>query len=1149
MFCYIFVLACSFLAYGNAAYFTIRNVEVKIPINNKLLPNNHPIITLYAQDNLSKSNGNSLRYFINETNGYMLAYSTKGDILFTHKFLDGKGSGTISAHVSVEGSDLVRDWSRFVVDVTPMDPFDCDLILESLCYWTNATYQIMEDQPSIVIGPLASAYVWEMCPEYKLQYRFRKENPYFELVSSNGLDKFWALKTTGPLNREIAGYKANLDVVCTVENEQGSIRELEKNIQVNILDVDNNMPVPQDTHYDFNLTSSMFKKGASIGEFVYFNDKDSLSVNNFKPKIVDPSYADILRPNCTNQKDKRNGKDSTICYCRFIFLKDKHFTESTYLINLQLDDTNYKGKKRQPAKALVSFNFKRSAANLKNHPRKLYPAKDVKVFRTAGPLARITQPTDLTGCGHFSLKTETKLNDIFNITKEGIVFVHDVANLRKAPEFVNLNISWIKNNKLDFDEVSIRIVEESSKSCEKMGTKISDWSYCSKSDNAHDCLRPNYCAIGTGGSASVKNRNNSERCMWRGDKNPGNEDTHVYATCTPDSSTCPDGICDSLEKQHRHICPQDCTRNALFPTSLSKSGYGIDKANGVCTCDDIGHCKCDPPRKKKKKTTAIPPVLPTKGNFVTSHIETSPGNAKHSIQIPVLAKCGTSCVLGIVAGTLFLVGAVSLVVICWRLDRVNKAVRGKYSDENQDMTAPLSDYVDRNNRSEIMNLNFQMTTSLAEITTRNVINKYPVDPKWEFPRSQLIIEQTLGEGEFGRVLRAKATNIAGQKGDTIVAVKTLKDDARESELNDLLSEYQLLKDVSHLNVIKLLGVCTVLGGPVYLIIEFAEFGSLRSYLRRTRHLKSENQKFPLSITGIEETTEIHYDEPNSCTVTPKEILSFAWQISNGMAYLSEIKLVHRDLAARNVLLTKDKVCKISDFGLTRDIYEDNAYFKRSKGRVPVKWMAPESLSDHVYTSKSDVWSFGILLWELVTLGATPYPGIAVQNLFHLIRQGYRMERPDNCSIALYKIIKSCWQNEPEKRPSFKELSKSWEIMLEDGNDYLDLGNNSIHNRGYFCSPFEQNEEDNDMSPTNNSTYNPLNYLKKSISYDKCGATEKIIDQNENDEIMNVENLMPNDPNDPNQNNTAKGYETPVKISLKTPELDQTGYTDMHSGQA
>ncbi|GLH10116.1 Tyrosine-protein kinase receptor torso [Gryllus bimaculatus] len=170
-----------------------------------------------------------------------------------------------------------------------------------------------------------------------------------------------------------------------------------------------------------------------------------------------------------------------------------------------------------------------------------------------------------------------------------------------------------------------------------------------------------------------------------------------------------------------------------------------------------------------------------------------------------------------------------------------------------------------------------------------------------------------------------------------------------------------------------------------------------------------------------------------------------------MAYLSDIKLVHRDLAARNVLVAEGGICKISDFGLTRDVYEDDTYMKRSKGRVPVKWMSLESLADHMYTSKSDVWSFGVLLWELVTLGASPYPGVAVHNLFHLLKAGYRMQRPDNCSPALYRIMRSCWNESPDDRPTFKELTSIFEKMLQDGVDYLDLNPRSVHNMTYFTS--------------------------------------------------------------------------------------------------
>ncbi|KAA0187592.1 hypothetical protein HAZT_HAZT005622 [Hyalella azteca] len=286
-------------------------------------------------------------------------------------------------------------------------------------------------------------------------------------------------------------------------------------------------------------------------------------------------------------------------------------------------------------------------------------------------------------------------------------------------------------------------------------------------------------------------------------------------------------------------------------------------------------------------------------------------------------------------------------------------------------------------------------------------------------------------------MKGRALDIAGRPGSTTVAVKMLKQNSTPSELGDLLSEYSLLKDVNHPNVVKLLGACTSRGGPIYLIIEYCKYGALRNFLRRSRHYE------------FEEGVGAAQDAGQDLTVTPRDLLSFAWQICKGMTYLASLKLVHRDLAARNVLLDADRVCKISDFGLTRDIYEDDLYFKKSKSRVPVKWMAPESLIDHVYTTKSDVWGFGVLLWELVNLGSTPYPGVSLESLYDLLKGGYRMERPHNCSQELYEVMLFCWDADPHRRPDFRQLTEIFEAMITASVEYLEVRSLMVTNRTYF----------------------------------------------------------------------------------------------------
>ncbi|KAH9492329.1 Fibroblast growth factor receptor 1 [Bulinus truncatus] len=155
-------------------------------------------------------------------------------------------------------------------------------------------------------------------------------------------------------------------------------------------------------------------------------------------------------------------------------------------------------------------------------------------------------------------------------------------------------------------------------------------------------------------------------------------------------------------------------------------------------------------------------------------------------------------------------------------------------------------------------------------------------------------------------------------------------------------------------------------------------------------------------------------------------------------YLSEKKYVHRDLAARNVLIHYNKVVKVCDFGLSRDIFNDNHYKKLTNGKLPLKWMAIESLRDRIFTTQSDVWSFGILLWEIVTMGASPYPNVALADLYFVLSTGYRMDKPSNCSDELYAIMRSCWEDESTDRPTFTQLRFMLEELLTEDRDYLVL---------------------------------------------------------------------------------------------------------------
>nr|AAH95604.1 Fgfr4 protein [Danio rerio] len=279
----------------------------------------------------------------------------------------------------------------------------------------------------------------------------------------------------------------------------------------------------------------------------------------------------------------------------------------------------------------------------------------------------------------------------------------------------------------------------------------------------------------------------------------------------------------------------------------------------------------------------------------------------------------------------------------------------------------------------------------------------PYDPDWEFPRENLTLGKPLGEGCFGQVVRAEAYGINKENQDHMatVAVKMLKDDATDKDLADLISEMELMKVMDkHKNIINLLGVCTQ-DGPLYVLVEYASKGSLREYLRARR---PPGMDYTFDVTKVPEEQ-----------LTFKDLVSCAYQVARGMEYLASKRCIHRDLAARNVLVTEDNVMKIADFGLARGVHQIDYYKKTTNGRLPVKWMAPEALFDRVYTHQSDVWSFGVLMWEIFTLGGSPYPGIPVEELFKLLKEGHRMDKPSNCTHELYMKMRECWHAVPTQK--------------------------------------------------------------------------------------------------------------------------------------
>ncbi|XP_077992832.1 fibroblast growth factor receptor 2-like isoform X2 [Glandiceps talaboti] len=493
--------------------------------------------------------------------------------------------------------------------------------------------------------------------------------------------------------------------------------------------------------------------------------------------------------------------------------------------------------------------------------------------------------------------------------------------------------------------------------------------------------------------------------------------------------TCDDMLKNLFQESQLFVCLPEKT-NANTTTELDPQKLVLTNV----TFGDAGQYTCLAGNSigiayQSAWLTVIPPPVPTVKPNVTDSLNGSPGGENNSLikkdkDIIIVAAVASGTVLFVIVACIcaFFVGKKKETkpkpqpTIVENGLYIGMPGYGRPFLHRQPSTSSTS-----SSAPLMSHFRSRMSSSLTVLSEYEV----PCDPEWEIGRDNLTLQEPLGEGAFGQVVKAQLKT-EGKDHPTTVAIKMLKVSATERELSDLVQEMEMMKGIGkHRNIINLIGCCTQ-DGPLFVIVEFAPHGNLRDFLRSKR---PQNPDY-----DCEKSKMVQNVEP----LLNKDLLSFAYQIAKAMEFLASKRCIHRDLAARNVLVAENNIMKVADFGLARDIQNIDYYRKTTDGRLPVKWMAPEALFDRKYSTQSDVWSFGILLWEIMTLGGTPYPSVPVEKLFDYLKSGKRMEKPHGCKLEIYNIMRDCWQTLPVRRPNFHDLRECLAKSMSSNTEYLDL---------------------------------------------------------------------------------------------------------------